>query len=47
MRSITVNILTKKIKLVLWEGTDDEESFEIKSLKRCTPYVKHMVSSMN
>lgn len=39
MRSIRVGVPSGNAKMVLWEGTDEEESFEIKSLKRGTPYV--------
>ena len=39
MRSIRIEVPGRKAKLVLWEHTEDEESFEIKSLKRGTPYV--------
>jgi hypothetical protein len=39
MRSITVGVPSGKVKLTLWEGTEDEETFEVKSLKRGTPYV--------
>lgn len=39
MRSIRIGVPSGKAKMILWEGTDDEESFEIKSLKRDTPYV--------
>lgn len=38
MRSIRMGIPSGKLKMVLFEGTEDEEAFEIKSLKR-TPYV--------
>jgi hypothetical protein len=39
MRNITIGIPSGKAKLTLWQGTEDEETFEIKSLKRGTPYV--------
>lgn len=39
MRSIRIGVPSGKAKLVLWENTEDEESFEIKSLKRGKPYV--------
>lgn len=39
MRSIKIGVPSGKPRLVLWEGTEDEESFEIKSLKHGTPYV--------
>jgi len=39
MRKIRIGVPSGKAKMVMWEGTEDEESFEIKSLKRGTPYV--------
>ena len=39
MRKIRVGVPSGKAKMVMWEGTEDEESFEIKSLKRGTPYI--------
>lgn len=39
MRSIRIEVPSGKVKLILWEGTEDEKAFEIKSLKRGTPYV--------
>ena len=39
MRSIKVGVPSGNAKMVLWEGTEDENSFEIKSLQRGTPYV--------
>lgn len=39
MRSIRISIPSGKAKMTLWENTEDEETFEIKSLKRGTPYV--------
>ena len=39
MRSILISVPNGKSKMILWEGTEDEETFEIKSLKRGTPYV--------
>ena len=39
MRSITISVLSGKAKMTLWENIEDEEVFEIKSLKRGTPYV--------
>lgn len=38
MRSVSIR--NGVARLWLWEGTEDEESFPIKSLKRGTPYVK-------
>ena len=39
MRNIKISIPTGKAKMTLWQGTEDEESFEIKSTKRNIPYV--------
>lgn len=39
MRPISMEVPSGKAKLTLWEGTEDECSFEIKSLKRGNPYV--------
>lgn len=39
MRSIRVGIPSGKIKMVMFEGTEDEESYVVKSLKRGTPYI--------
>lgn len=39
MRFIRICVPSGKVKMTLWEGTEDEQSFEIKSLKRGTPYV--------
>lgn len=39
MRSIKICVPSGKAKLVLWENTEDEEAFEIKCIKRGTPYV--------
>ena len=39
MRKIRVCVPSGKAKMVMWEGTEDEESFEIKSLKRGIPYI--------
>lgn len=39
MRSIKIGVPSGKAKMVMWEGTEDEKSFEIKSLKRGTPYI--------
>ena len=39
MRSIKIGVPSGKAKMTLWENTEDEETFEIKSLKRGTPYV--------
>lgn len=40
MRSIRISVPTGKVKMIMWEGTEDEEAFEVKSLKRGTPYIK-------
>lgn len=39
MRNISISFPSKKVYMYLWEGTDDEERFEVKSLKKGTPYV--------
>ena len=39
MRKIRVGLPSGKAKMVMWEGTENEESFEIKSLKRGIPYI--------
>ena len=39
MRSIRIGIPSGKIKMVMFEGTEDEEAFEVKSLQRGTPYI--------
>lgn len=39
MRSIRVGVPSGKAKMVMWEGTEDEESFEIKASKSGAPYV--------
>lgn len=40
MRSISIGYPSGVVKMALWEGTEDEESFPVKSLKRGVPYVK-------
>lgn len=40
MRPISVGFPSGTVKLTLWEGTEDEESFKVQSLKRGRPYVK-------
>ena len=40
MRSIKISVPSGKVKMIMWEGTEDEEVFEVKSLKRGTPYIK-------
>lgn len=39
VRSISVSFPSRKVKMTLWEGTEDAQAFEIKSLKRGKPYV--------
>ena len=39
MRSISIGIPSGIAKLTLWEGTEDEEKFEIKYSKKGVPYV--------
>lgn len=39
MRDIIIRVPSGKARMILWQGTEDEESFEIKSLKRGKPYV--------
>lgn len=39
MRSISIGLPSGKVYMHLWEGTEDEEKFEVKSLKKGTPYV--------
>ena len=39
MRPISVGFPSMKAYMILWEGTEDEERFEIKSCKRGNPYV--------
>ena len=39
MRSIKISVPSGKVKMIMWEGTEDEEAFEVKSLKRGTPYI--------
>ena len=39
MRDIKINFPSRTIKLQLFKGTEDEEFFEVKSLKRGRPYV--------
>nr|DAQ31603.1 MAG TPA: hypothetical protein [Caudoviricetes sp.] len=38
MRTIKIGIPTETLKLVLWEGTEDEKAFKIRSLNN-KPYV--------
>lgn len=39
VRTISVGFPSRKVKMVLWEGSEDEQAFEVKSLKRGKPYV--------
>lgn len=39
MRDIIIRVPSGKARMILWQGTEDDESFEIKSLKRGKPYV--------
>lgn len=39
MRSISIGIPSGKLRMALFEGTDEERYFDIKSLKRGIPYV--------
>ena len=40
MRPISIGFPSGKIKMTLWEGTEDEESFPVKGVKRGKPYVQ-------
>ena len=33
MRSIKISVPSGKVKMIMWEDTEDEEEFEVKSLK--------------
>lgn len=39
MRSIKISVPSGKVKMTLWENTEDAKDFEIKSIKRGKPYV--------
>lgn len=39
MRPISIGFPSLKVHMCLWQGTEDEEKFEVKSLKRGKPYV--------
>ena len=39
MRNICVGIPSGIVKMTLWGGTEDEQAFPVKSLKRGRPYV--------
>lgn len=39
MRSIKMSVPSGKLKMTLWEDTEDERDFEIKSAKRGIPYI--------
>lgn len=38
-RPISIEMYSRKLKLTLWAGTEDEEKFPIKSVKKGNPYV--------
>lgn len=40
MRTIKVGCPSGVVKMALWAGTDDEEWFAVKSIKRGKPYVQ-------
>lgn len=40
MRPITIGFPSGQVKMILWEGTADEESFPVRCVKRGKPYVK-------
>ena len=39
VRPISVGYPSRIVKMRLWEGTEDEETFEVRCLKRGNPYV--------
>lgn len=39
MREISIGFPSRKVYMCLWQDTEDEEKFEVKSLKRGKPYV--------
>ena len=39
-RPISVGFPSGKLKMTLWEGTEDEEAFRIYAIKTDKPYVK-------
>ena len=40
MRPISIGYPTGEVKMILWHGTEDEQAFPVKCLKRGKPYVK-------
>lgn len=40
MRTITASFPSGRLKMTLWEGTEDEERFPIFAAKSDTPYVR-------
>lgn len=40
MRPISIGFPSGKVKMTLWEGTEDEESFPVKGVKQGNPYVQ-------
>lgn len=40
MRPISIGFPSGKVKMILWEGTEDEQAFPVQSIKRGRPYVK-------
>ena len=40
MRPISIGFPSGKVKMTLWEGTEDEKAFPVKCLKREKPYVE-------
>ena len=40
MRPISISFPSGQVKMILWEGTEDEESFPVRCANRGKPYVK-------
>lgn len=40
MRSVAIGVPSGTVKLTLWEGTEDERSFPVRSPKDGRPFVK-------
>lgn len=40
MRPISIGFPSGQVKMTLWEGTEEEESFPVRFVKRGKPYVK-------
>ena len=40
MRPLSIGIPTGKVRMTLWAGTEDEESFEVRRLASEAPYVR-------